>query len=270
MNLITHQPSQGLQHIIRKMWMIEEAHHGKVSVTAFPTGYAFINIIQGEEFKLSAKGKPMLKTRCYIAGHCYSPFELSMAKAKKTITIQLRPFALPALLGMPSSELFEHQLDLHQVHPEMAERLETAINEDSLATNVLTTVDRILSHYVKKQPIDPRVIFGLKLILREKGSLTIPELHDALNISQRRGQQLFKQYLGMPAKSFCQIIKMQFHTFELLVGNQSDLSIPDEYYDQSHYIHEVKKQTGMLPGEYMRYINDPRKKAAYLSSNLYI
>ena len=269
MNLITHKPGIELHQIIQKMWMIEETPDEKVSVKAFPTGYAFINIIQGEEFCLSAKGKPILKTRCYIAGQSYSPFNLKMASAKRAITIQLQPYALPALFGIPANEFLDHQLDLHQVRPELAERLEDLINQDKPGKKVLESVEDTFNQYVKNTSLDPRVLYGLNLILREKGALGMPGLYDALNVSQRRGQQLFKHYLGMSAKSFCQVIKMQFHTFELLTGKQAELRVPDDYYDQSHYIHEVKKQTGMLPTEYQQYINDPRKKAAYLSSNLY-
>ena len=269
MNLITHQPSQKLKNVIRKMWIIEQVPVPKISVNAFPTGYAFINIIQGSPFKINGSNSSKFSTHCYIAGQGCGHFNLQMQNIKRAITIQLQPYAIPSLLNIPAQELFDLQLDLYQIHEEMASRLESAINSAQSGQAILNQVDYILASYLSDQDFDPRVIHGLKLILRDQGNLGLKALYESLNISQRRGQQLFKYYLGMTAKSFCRVVKMQFHSFELLMGKDMDMVVPDGYFDQSHFIHELKKQTGMLPGEYEHYIASPDKKAAYLSSNLF-
>ncbi|MEM1138186.1 MAG: AraC family transcriptional regulator [Bacteroidota bacterium] len=102
-----------------------------------------------------------------------------------------------------------------------------------------------------------------------RGNISIASLSDQTNLSQRRLQQLFKKNFGMSPKSYSRVIKMQYHTFELMSNIKHSTTVPEGYYDQSHFIHELKKQTEMLPEAYNKYINSPTKKSAYLFSNLY-
>lgn len=249
--------------------MIEEEPGLSVSVSAFPTGYAFINIIQGMPFSISGNISGNLESRCYIAGQGYSPFNLQMQQVQRAVTIQLQPYALPLLLNIPAKACFDWQIDLYDINSALAEKLEAALHQEESGTGTLAQIDHILTDCSTKAAVDPRVDYALRYILKKCGNLTIKELYEVLNLSERRGQQLFKYYLGMPAKSFCQVIKMQSHSFELLMGKKLDSVVPDGYYDQSHFIHELKRQTGMLPGEYEQCITAPDKKMAYISSNLF-
>lgn len=269
MKLTPYQPQSHLSSLIRNMWIIEEDQGIDIKVDAFPTGYAFINVMCGSSFKVVQSGTADLETLSYLAGPGATHFSLEMKHIKRALTIQLQPYALPSFFNMPTNTFSQQRLALCDVHAEMAYRLEALINGDLTADQVLKNCEEVLLGYCLQLLVDPRAHHGLGQILRHQGQQPINQLSEDLNLSQRRLQQLFSHYFGLSPKALSRIAKMQFHSFQLLNGLSLDDIIPDGYFDQSHFIHELKKQTGRLPGAYEAYINSPERKAAYYTSNLY-
>lgn len=251
------------------MSIIEEDRGIDIAVDAFPTGYAFINVIRGSSFRVIKKDATALETHSYLAGPGVSPFSLKMKHIQRALTIQLQPFALPFLFDMPASDFTHGQLSLGDVHQKMSERLEALVQSDMDAPDVLTACEQVLLDYTPQLPTEPRVFHGLEQILKHQGRQSIKLLSEDLNLSQRRLQQLFRHFFGLSPKALSRIVKMQYHSFQVLNGFSMEQIVPDGYFDQSHFIHELKKQTGRLPLEYAQYINAPERKAAYYTSNLY-
>ncbi len=268
MKLTPYQPQSHLSSLIRNVWMIEEDQGIDIAVDAFPTGYAFINVICGSSFRVLQNGFS-LETDSYLAGPGTSSFSLEMTHIKRALTIQLQPFALPYIFNIPASHFAQEQLTLRGVHAEMADRLEAIVQDELPTQQVLRAAEKVLLDYSPRLSIDPRAYHGLDQILKNKGQQPITLLSANLNLSQRRLQQLFNQYFGLSPKALSRIVKMQYHSFQLLNGLSMEQIVPDGYFDQSHFIHELKKQTGRLPGEYEQYISAPERKAAYYTSNLY-
>ncbi len=251
------------------MSIVEEEVGIDIVADAFPTGYAFINVIRGSSFSVIQKGTLTLETFSYLAGPGVSPFSLKMKHIQRALTIQLQPFALPFLFSIPASDFTHGQLPLRDIHQEMGERLEALVRSDLDTREVLTSCEQVLLDYAPPPYIEPRAFHALKQILKHQGQQSIKLLSEDLNLSQRRLQQIFRHFFGLSPKTLSRIVKMQYHSFQILNGFSVEHIVPDGYFDQSHFIHELKKQTGKLPLEYAQYINAPERKAAYYTSNLY-
>ena len=251
------------------MWVIEENGSLNLNVKSFPIGYSFINVIDGNKFKV-IQNNQQEEYRSYLAGPKSSHFSLEMSFIKRALTIQLQPYAVPILFSIPANEFYDQVLPIADFDNILSEQLERLITSDLPSEQVLKDVSEIFTELARStKDIDSRVSAALSLLLRSNGNLSISTLADEVNLSHRRLQQLFKHYYGMPAKSYARIIKMQYHTYQWLNGTDLDMVIPDGYYDQSHFIHELKKQTGMLPNDFFNYVTDERNKPAYVNSNLY-
>lgn len=268
MRIITNEPLNRLKPFIKQMWVIEEGGRSDVVVKSFPVGYSFINVIDGNPFTIE-QGDVSTEHKSYLAGPKSSHFNLKMSHIKRALTIQLQPYAVPSLLSIPSNEFYGQVLPVRDFNPPLAERLEELVASDLTSENVLESTRSLFIDQLDDHQLDLRLPEALSLIMRSKGNMPIVEVAHALNLSPRRLQQLFQYYFGMTAKSYSRVAKMQYHTFEWLKGQSLDTAIPDGYYDQSHFIHELKKQTGMLPKTFYSYINDDRTKQAYINSNLY-
>ena len=269
MQLTVHLPETGLNSFVKKMWMIEEESGINIEVDAFPVGYPFLNVINGAEFLIESPKSPVLKTSSYLSGPAGTPFKLNMNFVKRALTIQLQPFAIPYIFGLPARDIYNRRLCLSEINTELANRLEEEVISDSDSVSVLRRCEYILLDYCSTLESDPRMSFILDLLLDRKGLMRISDLSHEANLTQRRLQQLFHKNWGISPKTYSRIIKMQYHTYQLLNGRDLDTVIPDGYYDQSHFLHDLKKQTGMLPGEYISHVTSPDKKQAYLFSNLY-
>lgn len=269
MRIIPHEPAGTLRSFVKGMWIVEEENGVEVEVKAFPVGYPFINVISGSRFRLSLPQQGDIETASYLAGAFNTPFALHMKLVKRALTVQLLPYALPCLLGLPASEFYNTLVTLADIAPGLAERLETEVASERCSEEVILSCAQVLGSHYEPLPGDERMRFIMHQLTHHRGTLKISSLSHEANLTMRRLQQLFKENFGMSPKAYSQVIKMQYHSFELLHGAKLETIIPSGFYDQSHFIHELKKQTGMLPGEYRECITDPSKKAAYLSSNLF-
>lgn len=250
------------------MWIIEENGSLDIQVRSFPVGYSFINVIDGNQFEIIQRNRST-NGRSYLSGPRDSPFTLQMTYIKRALMIQLQPYAIPILFSIPASEFYDYVLPLTDFDLSLAKNLESLICSDLNSEQVLERTSEIFVNKINDQHNDARIPAALTFLLQTKGQIPIAQLAYEVNVSQRRLQQIFQQYFGLTAKSYARIIKMQYHTYQWLHGTDLDVIIPDGYYDQSHFIHDLKRQTGMLPGKFFDYITDDRNKLAYLTSNIY-
>jgi len=269
MTLFTYHPKAPLSSIVRRMWVLEEDHPFEVRVRSFPVGYPFINVLSKSQFSI-AFGETEIVTSSYLAGANQVPFTLQMPVVERALTIQLQPFAIPGLLGIGAVDIRDQVIPLNDVDPMMAKRLEEVLCLEKDPDTVLQRTAAILEHRLSGGAIDPRVVGAFEYILRTHGQGSISGLVNQVNLSQRRMQQLFRDYFGLTAKSYSRVVRLQHHTCQLLTGRSLDTIVPDGYYDQSHFLHDLKRQTGLLPLAYADVVNDPAHKSAYFSSNIYL
>ena len=109
MQLTVHLPETGLNSFVKKMWMIEEESGMNIKVDAFPVGYPFLNVINGAEFLIESPKSPVLKTSSYLSGPAGAPFKLNMSFVKRALTIQLQPFAIPYIFGLPARDIYNRR-----------------------------------------------------------------------------------------------------------------------------------------------------------------
>lgn len=250
------------------MWIVEEQEGENIHIQSFPTGFPYLNVIQGEPFIIK-DAKELLTTDCYLSGVAYHPFELQMHRIQRALTIQLHPQSLFAFFRISASELSEIRIPIHQLSTSLHNHLVDLINSTASSEKVLDQVSQIFTGFIVESSSDLRVAHSIKKIIQSKGAISVPDLAREVNVSVRRLQQLFKLQVGLSPKRYSKVIRLQYHTHRLLVDTPLQYIVPDGYYDQSHFIHDIKSQTGMLPTDFSKYILAPERKSAYYSSNLY-
>ena len=268
MKVITHNPTEQLKQFVKQIWIIEEDGAFNIDLKSFPIGYSFINVIDGDPFTIINKGNEY-QTKSYLAGPKMVYFNLQMSYIRRALTIQLQPYSVPYLFDIPASDFLDEIVYLDDFAPNLASAFEELIASDLTSIEVLKQIEDILLLNLNQEKVDDRVLNALGLLVKLGGNIKITDLSEKVNISQRRLQQLFQYNFGLSAKSYSKIVKMQYHTFQILNGKELNAIVPDGYFDQSHFIHELKKQTGLLPNDFYDYINHETNKMAYLTSNLY-
>lgn len=99
--------------------------------------------------------------------------------------------------------------------------------------------------------IDNRKQKLFDLIYSSKGSITVKELSQNVYWSSRQINRYFNQQFGLSLKAYCNILRFRASLEHLAQGK----FFPSDFTDQSHFIKEVKKFSGVSPKELKRNAN---------------
>ena len=117
-------------------------------------------------------------------------------------------------------------------------------------TSFVTQLSTIISTNIKT---DNRKIETFNLLFNSFGSLTVEELSNKVFWSSRQINRYFKNSFGLSLKTYANILRCSASYTDI---RQGELSPSLNYYDQSHFIKEIKKYTGSNPKELHQNKND--------------
>jgi AraC-like DNA-binding protein len=165
-----------------------------------------------------------------------------------TMQVIFKPHALKTLLGINASLLSNGWTELHEFWVEDLEsQLIEAKNEMERIT-LLTSF--LLAKFKQAKPRDPLVEESLRLIHQNSGALHVKDLLDSLHISERQFERRFTQTVGLSphvyirVKRFNEAIRLiKTRQFERL----TDVACALSFFDQSHFIRDIKAFSGMTP-----------------------
>ncbi len=108
-------------------------------------------------------------------------------------------------------------------------------------------------HSLLPQEIDPRKQKLFDLIYTSNGELTVKELSEQVHWSSRQINRYFNQQFGVSLKEYCNILRFR-SSFQHI--KQGKLFPQQNFTDQSHFIKQVKKLSGVSPKELKQNQND--------------
>ncbi len=94
--------------------------------------------------------------------------------------------------------------------------------------------------------IDERKRNLFELIFATNGEMSIKELSEKVLWGSRQINQYFNQQYGLSLKAYCNIIRFQASLSKIKEG---ELFPQLNFYDQSHFIKEIKRHSGASPKE---------------------
>ena len=104
-----------------------------------------------------------------------------------------------------------------------------------------------------REKMDARKRKLFELIYASNGALTVKELSDKVYWSSRQINRYFNQQFGISLKLYCNLLRFSA-SFQQL--NEGKLYPEQNYTDQAHFIREIKKFSGVVPGELAKNKND--------------
>lgn len=92
---------------------------------------------------------------------------------------------------------------------------------------------------------------AIERIEEDGGSLEITELAALLGVSDRTLRNHFYASIGCSPKEYLRIVKMKQIAYQLKhsEGTLTDIAYDNNYFDQAHFIHEIKGITGQSPNQ---------------------
>lgn len=182
-------------------------------------------------------------------------------------TIFLKPHALQTLLGVNAAVLTDNVVDLCEFSAgDLNMRLFDAKNEQTQ----LTLLTGFLASKLRQPPKRDRLIEeSLRVIKDNVGRVTVKQLLEHLNISERQFEKRFSQAVGVSpqfyirVKRFTEAIRlMQTGHYERLI----DVAHALNYYDQSHFTRDIKAFSGITPKSLFQKVDAFREYDGFVQS----
>ncbi|MEO8395012.1 MAG: AraC family transcriptional regulator [Chloroflexota bacterium] len=185
----------------------------------------------------------------YVYGQMTEPGIMNHKPEPFTTTqVVLKPHALQALLGVNATVVTNACVELREFSAaQLNMRLFEAKNEQERVALLLGFLGAKLW---QARTADRLVEESLRIIHKNTTSITVNHLLERLSISERQFEKRFIQTVGIPPqfyiriKRFNQAIRLiQTRQFEKL----TDVAHSLNFYDQSHFIRDVKAFSGTTP-----------------------
>jgi methylphosphotriester-DNA--protein-cysteine methyltransferase len=198
--------------------------------------------------------------RSAIFGVMTGAFEYTLRGSGRVLGLRFRPGAFRGFLRQPVQTVTNRTLPLSAVFDcddEEAEHSVLAAADDAGMVAAASAIIRTALPAV--DPQTERVAFVLDTIQNDPGITQVQQLAEQVDISMRRLQILFKEYVGATPKWVIRRNRLLDASDLLAKGSNVDLaSLAQElgYYDQAHFTTDFEKLVGKPPADYRRSCNN--------------
>ncbi|SFD23623.1 AraC-type DNA-binding protein [Chitinophaga sp. CF118] len=246
-----------LQSFVRCFWTLE----GNAKPALSQVFGSLVDGRPGLIFQDAAAGTLIMEDKqlpdLFLYGQTTKHTEIMAAGTFRATGVMFHPHALKSVFGMNAAELTNSCIDPDQVSVKKSKGLSMKLAE---ASSVEEQV-KILKSYLQTQISNKRahitgiVEYAVSQILTSNGNISLKDLQEDLQITEKSLERKFKDHVGIPPKLFSGICRYQASLHQLR-NNQynklSDIAYENDYADQSHFIRSFKKYTGCSPFQFQK------------------
>jgi AraC-like DNA-binding protein len=247
-------PPEILKGDVECFILTEFTSEERVVINTFPKG------IPGIVFHHNA-GYPTIEQVVTQPGGKFSPPTLFvygpgtqssvMHFGKGTYTVMqviLKPHALQSLFGINALVLKECATELNEFSTENIN--DQLMNAHSEHEQVALLTSFLIDRLEQAKSRDELVEEGLRLIHKSTGVITVKDLLEHLDISERQFERRFCQTVGISPLAYIRIKRFN-EAIRLMKTGQYDtlteIAYALNFHDQSHFIRDIKTFTGVTP-----------------------
>ncbi len=176
--------------------------------------------------------------------------------------IVFQPMGFYNIFGIKSKDFFKYAVPCEMILNNEIINLWEKLQEFSNVFEMKEIVERFLLKNIKKVSVRPDIINNIfSCIDMYDGMITVSQLSKWFNTSTRSLQRQFRDDIGISPKDLMHIFRINKALRMMTDNNESDLSeigYLSGYYDQSHFIRDIKKITGITPGKLKNNTNTKR------------
>ncbi len=259
------EPHSYLKAYIGKMWLFRTdgrmpAEEMKLVV---PNGNLKLTISYQNGIVASINGKTFhsKEHQITLTGLIDVPVILDAEKNIKTETIgiEFNPQGVYRFFHFNLNEISNQICSLEDLIGNKGRKLTEEISNAVSVKQKVAIVQQFLLNQLSAHSRDPIYEYCVEKIISSAGKITINELESRTGYSSRWLNMKFNDKLGVSPKNFSSIIRFNNYYQSFILGTDGSLLNNDYYqgyYDQSHFIKDFKRFTGLSPTKLERQINN--------------
>jgi AraC-like DNA-binding protein len=259
------EPLPVLKNFIEKMWLFESS--GKMPAEdmklVVPNGNIKLTVSYQNGIVAAINGNtfPSKENDITLAGLIDVPVILDAEEdvATGTIGIEFNPKGAYRFFHFKLNEIQNKIYSLNDILGDTGKRLVEEINNTAPVQQKIMVLQQFLLKQLSANDADLIFDYCIEKIIASKGKITIKELEKKTGYSSRWLNVKFNEKLGVSPKNLSSIIRFKQWYHALMESNEKSFSQNDFhelYYDQSHFIRNFKRFTGLPPTKFEKRIND--------------
>jgi AraC-like DNA-binding protein len=256
----THVPGPPLAEFVERLWFYDDliAPHPRERVLPDGTFELIINLADQPRkvFPRDALRAPQEYRRSWISG-AHSEFIVIDVIARAALMgAHFHPGGASQVLGFPADELRDRVVELEDLWGSDARYLREALLEATAPQAKFQILERHLTRRMRSRgPPDRTVAHALRRFHMEPHVATIDEAAHLAGVSHKHLIAKFREVVGLTPKVFCRIGRFQkvlrtIHRQETV--GWAEVAAACGYYDQSHFIQDFRRFSGLNPTAYLR------------------
>jgi AraC-like DNA-binding protein len=249
-----------LSPYVQCIWRLMDAAPSDHVQAIYPDGRCeFIVHLSTPMRRLHPDGSWEQQAQCLFAGQQTEAIRLQAQSAVDCIGIRLNPPASEIAIANQVQHYTDRIIDLDSVNTEFAHGLVSAVQNFS-NTQDMTPLNQALLHQFQSKPLDLRMQTSVQLIDQSMGICAISPLAAQAGMSLRSFQYQFQQTVGLSAKNYARVIRLQA-TLRLLDQPEHNIVALSEtmgFSDQAHATRELKRITGLTPARLRNALRNDR------------
>jgi AraC-like DNA-binding protein len=198
----------------------------------------------GEEPVVQPRSSAVTLTRRFV--------EISPRGSAGLLSVRFRPWGAHHFLALPVCELADQLIPVEDLWGtascrELEERLAAASN---MARRVALVEEFLLGRLQTQRKVEVEPL--VRAVWRRGGNVRVADLCAELGLGERTLERMFATAVGMPPSSFIRLNRFLHACTRLRRGGWTSLTRLAHdcgYYDQAHFIADVKAFSGMTPRE---------------------
>lgn len=253
-----YPPPPALQRHVRCLWHLRVAAAPESVDTVYPDGCCEIVVHRTEPMHVfdDALGWRQ-QARSVFAAQQLSAVRLAARSDADCLGVRLQPAASGCLAGPQLPRLRDRIVPLASLDANWEVCLVAAASQADVHSAV-ADVFALLGE--RLQPIDERVADAVAALEASAGMQPIASLAAAGGMSARAFQNAFRTHVGLSAKEFARIQRLQATIRRLDAADRpmAELAIESGFADQAHATREVRRVTGTTPARLRDALRDDR------------
>ncbi len=182
-------------------------------------------------------------------------YDLLITDKLSMFSVTFQPNGLSHFLKIPINKLQNQTVCVGNIDKVFLPHLEDQLAEAVDFHKRIEIVDRFFLKLLSKHmgsDNQERMTHSIELIKSNKGNVSIDFLASNACLSRKQFERKFLACIGISPKQFLKIVRFQNAIFlkqSAIDINLTNLAYQAGYYDQSHFINEIKELTGQTPKE---------------------
>lgn len=220
----------------------------------FPHGNVTLVFHYGLPSKFKEKNAiEYVESNLVICGQQTGYYDVSLSGKTGMILIIFRAHGIQSFLHLPIYELSNQNLSLSDLIKDDASELEDELLNSPNNQQRIIHLERFLCKRLVIDKDFERIEHAIKLIENSKGQLKSKSLAQEVCLGIKQFERIFSKHVGLNPKKFASIVRFQ-NVMQMKADNKNvsmyQLAFDNGYYDQSHFIHDIKNITDLTPRQF--------------------